>query len=342
MTDAFTAFYLIGMWYRRHEAQRRYSFFFSSTTLAGAFGGLLAAGIGKMSGMHGYHGWRWIFIIEGGATVFASFFLFFLLPGFPEEAKWLSPEEKLFVSQRLQVEQGKSAVERAITIRDVGRVLRDYKVIVAGFCYFGLIIPAYGYAYFAPGIINGYGYSSIMTQLYSVPPWAAAFVFSMIVAWASDKMRHRAIFVLFSICVGIIGFAILISVHDKTHVQYGALFLVTMGTYTAMPLIVCWFNMNLGGHHRRAIGSAWQVGFGNIGGIIATFSFLKKDAPKYTAGYSICMAFTILSFLASVTYAISCWVDNKKRDKEVGNEQGLSEDEKTILGDHNPEYRYLL
>src|ERR1700710_2778390 len=62
MTDAFTAFYLIGMWYRRHEAQRRYSFFFSSTTLAGAFGGLLASAIGKMDGMRGYSGWRWIFV----------------------------------------------------------------------------------------------------------------------------------------------------------------------------------------------------------------------------------------------------------------------------------------
>lgn len=57
-------FYLIGMWYRRHEAQRRYSFFFSSTTLAGAFGGLLASAIGKMDGLRGYHGWRWIFILE--------------------------------------------------------------------------------------------------------------------------------------------------------------------------------------------------------------------------------------------------------------------------------------
>lgn len=50
------AFYLIGMWYRRHEAQKRYSFFFSSTTLAGAFGGLLASAIGKMDGMRGYKG----------------------------------------------------------------------------------------------------------------------------------------------------------------------------------------------------------------------------------------------------------------------------------------------
>lgn len=46
-------FYLIGMWYRRAEAQKRYSFFFSSTTLAGAFGGLLAAAIGKMDGISG-------------------------------------------------------------------------------------------------------------------------------------------------------------------------------------------------------------------------------------------------------------------------------------------------
>lgn len=48
------------MWYRRHEAQKRYSFFFNSTTLAGAFAGLLAAAIGKMEGVGGYEGWRWV------------------------------------------------------------------------------------------------------------------------------------------------------------------------------------------------------------------------------------------------------------------------------------------
>ena len=57
------SFYLIGMWYKRSEAQKRYSFFFGSTSLAGAFGGLLASAIGKMNGMRGYNGWRWIFIL---------------------------------------------------------------------------------------------------------------------------------------------------------------------------------------------------------------------------------------------------------------------------------------
>jgi len=40
-------FYLISMWYKRDEAQKRYTLFFSSTSLAGAFGGLLASAIGK-------------------------------------------------------------------------------------------------------------------------------------------------------------------------------------------------------------------------------------------------------------------------------------------------------
>ena len=54
------SFYLISSWYKRHEAQKRYTFFFASTTLAGAFGGLLASAIGKMNGIRGYLGWRWI------------------------------------------------------------------------------------------------------------------------------------------------------------------------------------------------------------------------------------------------------------------------------------------
>lgn len=35
------------MWYKRWESQKRFTLFFGSTTLAGAFGGLLAAAIGK-------------------------------------------------------------------------------------------------------------------------------------------------------------------------------------------------------------------------------------------------------------------------------------------------------
>lgn len=143
-------------------------------------------------------------------------------------------------------------------------------------------------------------------------------------------------------CVAIAGFAILITNHTNNHLRYGALFLVTMGTYSAMPVVVCWFNMNLGGHHRRSVGTAWQVGFGNIGGIIATYAFINSDAKNfYHMGYSISIAFICLSAATCLIYALSVTFENKKRDKMPVN-NSLTEYEKTELGDLSPEYRYLL
>ena len=109
-----------------------------------------------------------------------------------------------------------------------------------------------------------------------------------------------------------------------------------------MPLIVCWFNMNLGGHHRRSVGSAWQVGFGNIGGIISSFAFLPDDGPKFVTGYSICIAFAILSIVASTVYGVGCVAANKSRERNANQDHGLTEEDKTDLGDMSPDYRYML
>jgi sugar phosphate permease len=348
------------MWYKRSEGQKRYSFFFSSTTLAGAFGGLVASGIGKMDGKRGIEAWRWIFILEGVLTCVIAIALFFTLPDFPETARWVTEDERRYVQARLRIDQGRSAADRKITMKDVVRFYKDPMTFIGGLMYFGMVMPAYsklspqscysvittdahgvGYAYFSPSIIRTYGYSPIQTQLYSVPPWAAAFGFSMTVAYLSDRLRHRFLFTVVPICVAITGCSILLAVHNNRNVQYGALFLVAMGTYSAMPVIICWYSMNLGGHHRRAIGTAWQLGFGNIGGIIATYSFLAKDAPRYTPGYSICVTWLALSVICCTLYFVAIWRQNRSRDRDEKN-TNLTEAEKEELGDLSPDYRYLL
>lgn len=200
--------------------------------------------------------------------------------------------------------------------------------------------PAYSYAFFAPAILQTYHYGAIETQLHSVPPWAAAFGFSMLVAACSDLARHRLLFALGPICLALAGFGILLAVHDRLPLQYAALFLVCMGTYSAMPVIVCWYNMNLGGHHRRAVGTAWQVGFGNIGGIVATYSFLARDAPAYRPGYGICIGFICLSAASCCVYAGLITWENRRRARTA--RAALSDYDKTTLGDLNPEFRYML
>ena len=64
--------YYLSTWYKRREFGLRAALFFSAATASGAFGGLLAAGIGKMSGSGGLGGWAWIFILEGIVTVTRS------------------------------------------------------------------------------------------------------------------------------------------------------------------------------------------------------------------------------------------------------------------------------
>jgi hypothetical protein len=61
------------------------------------------------------------------------------------------------------------------------------------------------------------------------------------------------------------GFGILLNVHDTNHhhLQYGALFLLTCGCFSTSPVFLCWFGMNLGGHRRRLVGTAFQIGVGN-------------------------------------------------------------------------------
>ncbi|KAI5795319.1 major facilitator superfamily domain-containing protein [Peziza echinospora] len=341
-------FYLIAMWYRRDEAQKRYTFFFNSTSLAGAFGGLLASGIGKMDYMQGYRGWRWIFILEGILTCLCSIAFFFLIQDFPEEAKFLTEEERAFVKDRLQRDVGTSARDETMTWRDILEVFKDYKIMLGGLMYLGMLVPAYGYAYFAPSIVKSFGYGAIETQLRSVPPWVASFVYAMVIAIFSDKIKHRFLFAFVSILIAMAGLIILLCVHDDRNVKYGALFLVTSGCYGAMPVIVCWFNTNLGGHHRRAVGTAWQIGFGNIGGIIATYTFVAAEAPRYVKGYSLGLGFLGLALMSLTAYFFAIKIENHKRDigtSKYSNPEILatmSEVEKKKLGDLNPDYRYLI
>lgn len=70
--------------------------------MSGALGGLLAGSIiSGLNGKAGLEGWRWLFIIEGVATVAAAGISAFFLPDFPSTTRWLTEAEKRLAGQRL-------------------------------------------------------------------------------------------------------------------------------------------------------------------------------------------------------------------------------------------------
>ena len=65
-----------------------------------------------MDGIGGYAGWRWIFLIEGLFTVLVAVWAFWALPGWPEDAQFLTPAERDYNIRRLADDAGPSASNR--------------------------------------------------------------------------------------------------------------------------------------------------------------------------------------------------------------------------------------
>lgn len=173
-------------------------------------------------------------------------------------------------------------------------------------------MPIYSFAYFTPTILRTYGFSVVQTQLRTVPPMACALAVCLITAYFSDRTRLRIPFIFFSLVLAIVGLAILISVQNSFSIQYLGICLVAIGSFAGGAILVCWYIMNLRGHSGRSIGSAWMIGFGNAGGVIATFSFLASNAPGYHMGYSLCIGSLCICVGSCTVYGALAWRENKR------------------------------
>lgn len=93
---------LMSSWYKREEQSKRFGIYISAAILSGAFGGLLAGAItGGLEGAAGYRGWRWLFIVEGAATIVVAMMSYLILPDFPSTSSRLSERERAIACARL-------------------------------------------------------------------------------------------------------------------------------------------------------------------------------------------------------------------------------------------------
>jgi Na+/melibiose symporter-like transporter len=198
-----------------------------------------------------------------------------------------------------------------------------------------------GSAYFVPTIIKILGHTSIRANILSAPPWAAAFVFAMTMAIFSDSLAHRFLFAIIITSIGMAGFIILVIPNLPSLTYYMSIFLAIAGTYAAMPITICWLLANLGGHTKRSVGSAWQIGFGNIGGIIVTYVFLPERAPRFVLERAFVLLVWLCVLFLVVFIMLAVWW-NKRRDRSEVQGHRKSERELRRKGDEHPNFRFIL
>ncbi len=310
------AFYL-SSWYKRRELSWRISILFSAAALAGAFGGILAFLIGKMNGLGGQEGWRWIFYIEGIATVVVGALALFLINDFPSDRpKFLTEEECDRTISRLQNDAGPGAGEH-FSWKQVRAAFLDWKIYVFCLCYIGIVEPFYSLSLFSPTITQSLGFKSYRAQLMTAPPYAFAFLTTMTTAYISDRYARRAIFILFWLIISIIGFIILITVQDL-NVKYFAVFLTTGGISPCVATCITFISGNISPPTKRATALAFMLSVGNSGGAISGQIYRSKDAPRYILGHGINLGFCVLGLITAIILFISLGLENRRRDRLYG------------------------
>ncbi|TLD17981.1 hypothetical protein PspLS_10562 [Pyricularia sp. CBS 133598] len=335
--------YYITMWYRRHECGFRMAIFFSAATAAGAFGGLLARGILEMRGVGKLSGWQWIFILEGLLTLVVALIAYKAMYDYPDTAKFLSPVEKAEVVNRLKLDRSSLADEW--DMRYFWDALKDWKIWVHMLITNGIYTGLYSYSLFLPTIVSGLGYTDPkLAQLMTVPPYIVACFFCISTGWLADRLGQRGLFMIFFEMMAMAGLVMLI-VSDSNAVKYAGCFFLASGIYPNVPQGVAWNGNNIGGSLKRGVGIAMHVGFGNLGGTVSAYLYLKKDAPRYISGHSALLGLHAMSLVLSILMHLYLRRENSRRDKAYKPPSEYTEEERVAqrtLGDDAEFFRYTI
>ncbi|KAF2871393.1 major facilitator superfamily domain-containing protein [Massariosphaeria phaeospora] len=348
------ATFLLTLWYRRYEVQRRMAVFYVAASLSGAFSGLLAYAIMQLDGDAGLSGWQWIFLIEGLVPVSLSLVIWKLLPDGPDTASFLTQKERDFLVRRLAEEtgsgRGQVTNDDKMGMKHIKSGLSDWKVWAAVVVFWGNTVGVYGFTATVPTVINGLGYTAETAQLLTIPIYVFASILTIIFAWGSDYKRQRSPFIIGGFSIAAVGFIAQLAIpHPKyPGLTYGFLFPVAGGLYCPFICLVSWIGNSLAPSSKRAVGMALLISVGNMGGIMGSNIYLSREKPKYTTGFAVslamCLAAIAMTFLLRWAYG----KENARREaliSEHGEEvirARYTDQEMLDLGDRSPFFRYTL
>lgn len=316
--------------------------FYAASSIASAFGGLLAYGVFQIP-KGALAPWRWLFVIEGGATMVFSVVAFLFLPYSAATAKFLTEEEKQLAFYRMQIDSS-SVVGEKFNFKEAMRIFKQptsYMILGIEMC---LGVPLQSVSLFLPVITKALGYPTVKTNLYTVAPNITGAVMLLILAFSSDYTRLRFPFVALGFAFTFIGFVIFASVNIHDRAAYFACFMMTWGTSAPSVILDTWFNNNIADENKRVMLTSISVPLANLMGLVSSNIFLPKDAPKYTPALATTAAFGATGCFLTLLLGLYMIIDNKRRDRRQGRVVSAKDIPTELLakGPDSEDYRWLL
>ncbi|KAG8156872.1 hypothetical protein KVR01_013285 [Diaporthe batatas] len=345
------AMYILSQWYPPHRTQFRVALMYGAAAMSGAFSGLLAAGIAQMRGLGGLLGWQWIFILEGVMTVLGGLICYFVLPDSPDLSGWLTDRERRFLnltharyrgSKKSKESSAQVAVPEKKPKGHWGYVWRQLHW--ASYC----SVPTYALKFTLPQIIRNMGFTNNQAQLLTVPPYFLGGFSAVFSSMLADKLRWRYPFICGPQMLLCISYAVLFvyaaDIRNNVALCYTFVNISTIASYPIVPGGNTWTLNNLAGQEKRAMGIAFMITLGNLGGIVGSFIFRDDEKPRYPTGWGACLGFVAAGVVSASLLELCYLTINKRRARKSEDEvRAEYTDEKLEkMGNNSPLFRYSL
>ncbi|WP_316168859.1 MULTISPECIES: MFS transporter [unclassified Bradyrhizobium] len=282
----------LSYWFPARQRAAVTALFMAAAPLSTVLGSPVSGALLQMHGLLGLKGWQWLFLVEALPAVLLGFVVLGYMTDRPEQARWLTDEERNWLVQAMNAERtGKAAVAS----HSIWRGLADIRVLALSLVYFGTSAGLYTLGVWAPQIIKQFGLSSFAVGFLNAVPATVAVVVMILWARHSDRTGERTWHVVLACLLSAAGLAFA-GLATGVIAVLAALTLVNVGISSSKPPLWSMPTMFLSGS-AAAAGIATINSIGNLGGFVgpAVIGWIKDRTGSFDGGLYFVAGLLVIS-----------------------------------------------
>jgi ACS family tartrate transporter-like MFS transporter len=300
-------------WFPSNHHARIVSGFLVGLPVAVAIGSPISTALLGLDGLFGLRGWQVMYIAEAIPTVAIGFITFFVLTDRPEQAKFLTEEERNWLVTKIAAERRATEAVRKFTL---WQALYNPKVLLLALNYFGIVTASLGMLYFIPQMIKSLGnYSNMTVGWLTMIPYICGAIAMVVWGRISDRMNERRWNLFFGCVFSTVGLAIAGMTMGSWWALVG-MSIAAMGFYGSKGPFFAMPPMFLSGSGLAA-GIAWINSLGNLGGFFGPWyvGVMKDLTGSYAGGL---YGLALLCLVAAIICAAFLHIPNRLPSSAVG------------------------